>query len=60
MLGNKNKANAKSWYLHVRYRFFNKFGKKILDQIHLGDYNIISRRGWLFMGKEYWYDKDYE
>ena len=44
----------------LKYWFFEKFGKRILDQVHLGDYNIISRRGWLFMGREFWYDKDYE
>lgn len=46
--------------LGIKYWFFEKFGKKYLAQIHLGDYNIISRRGWFFCGKIFWNDKNYE
>lgn len=45
---------------NLKYWFFEKFGKKYLDQIHLGCYDVISRRGWLFCGKIFWYDKEYE
>jgi len=60
MLRNKIKRIKESWCRYLKYWFFEKFGKKTLDQIHLGEYNIISRRGWLFMGKIFWYDEDYE
>ena len=60
MFRNKIRRIKESWGLHLKYWFFNKFGKKILDQRHLGGYNVASRRGWLFYGTEFWYDEDYE
>jgi len=43
----------------MRYLFFEKFGKRHLDQIHLGNYDVISRRGWRFFGHVFWHDADW-
>jgi len=42
-----------------RYWFFEKFGERYQGQIYVWHGNRMERRGWIWMGKTYWYDEEW-